>query len=551
MAIKDRIKDAFRSLTSGTNGMVPLEKVIYPYSNKRYRTGSREGSFGDPATDALYKTVSKIGGYGILQLHAIREIVKTSPFLQAYLKQGQQSIVGPNGPVPTFSSVTNSTDKRRISECFSEIKDDFGVTGNESFATVLKSLTSGFLVDGRALGIVKVGSSYNMGFAVQMLPREWLGNSFIHGGPTTKLINGVEYRCRHGVLYNKEGRIVAYEVYKDSPAMVNTLYLGNVTTYGPRGGETVTVSADNVLDHTIVAAPWNPDYIPEDIISIITGLGQIRHIDDDMVRLIRTFVNRMGMGVFIKNPATPGFGSDSYEDYMKTLTEGENDRKKFVDEYPEEIGPSITALPMGEDFKTPNSPSPNLNQERYRREMLKNYCAAAGVDYASMTGDNERVNYSSARHAALHARDTWRNHQGRMRETVLIKVMARYLEHCVARGYLRLVNPLSLKQAMHSPWTFKGFAGFDPYKDTIAIKTMMSMGLTSPQQEAMALGKDFLDILDEIAEAKRLMEEKGVTPADNAALSGSVTMSKTKEEMDIEDEDKDKDYEKDEEGDDE
>ena len=517
---------------------VPIEDVIYPKSGKRYKVGRRSSSlsFGDASADALYRTVSKGGGSGILRLYAIRELLKSSPFLQAFIKQGQQNIVGSNGPTPTFSRVTNSTDKRRISECFDEIKDDFGVTGNDSFPSVLKGLASGYLVDGRGFGVVKTDPSLNMGFGIQMLPREWLSNAFVNGGATEVDYNGVKHRSRNGVIHNKIGRVVAYEFYEDSPAMANALYLGNVTNYGPRGGATVQIPAGNVLDYSIVTSSWNPDHIPEDIISIICGLEQIRHIDEDMVRLIRTFVNRMGMGVFVKNPSAPGgLESSNYDEYMKMMMEGEASRKSLVDDRPEEIGPSIYALELGEDFKALQSPSPNVNQTTYRREMLKGFCAAAGVDYATMTGDNERVNYSSARHAALNARDTWMNHQQRMRSTVLVKVIERFLEHCVVKGYLRLVNPLSIKQATHSPWTFRSFPWIDPYKDAIAIKTKMSMGLTTPQQEAQAQGKDYRDNIFEIAEVKKFMDELGVTSADLANLSGSVTMAKTKDDVNVDD----------------
>ena len=467
------------------------------------------------------KDYSKVSGanlysYGLTHMHLIRALITTSSFLRAYVKQMEINLVGSEGPQPSLARVSSNIDRRRINELWNEWRIDSGVSGNEAWPELLKSMVQAYAADGRSLGVCKYSDDYNMGFGVMPLPREWANGSFTYGGVHEKEINGTMMTCRAGAIYKPSGRIYGYELYKESPwnsrsSMYSAGYYGR-----PPGSETVITPFNFVADFSCVAAPWNIDFVPEDILTIITGIGHVADLDEAMNRLMKTVVARLGMGIISRITADGlALGDLNYD--------ADDPKGDSAYDDPMDIIPGLYKLPPNERLQEFTPGVPNQGIDGYRKEILKNESAAVGLDVGTLTGDLERVNYSSLRHGVTQARDTYRNHQANMTAKVLRKVFQRWLEHAWTSGRLKLLSgERTLKEAAISPWRHRSYEYIDPTKDSVAVAKMMSMGLTSPQIEASARGRNALDILDDFAEAKKWADDLGIGPEDLAMFSGSA-----------------------------
>ena len=517
MGISDSIRGFFKSPE-------PLERQIYkeapgPRITARSRRGFR--AYKNPASfnptglagfDGFFQNNAYSNGYSLVHLNLIRVLIQTSPFLRAYIKQGQHSVVGNQGPTPSFAKVSNPTDKRRLEEAWKAWTEEVGVSGNDDFVAVLNSLMIAYLSDGRSLAVTKFDTDYNMGMGILPLSRDWIAGQFLGGAPSDKTVNGKTYKNRNGVIYKPNGRVYGFDVYKEDPCLSRTAT--NVGGFGySRGMESVVVPFDMVCDFTTYAAPWNCDFVPEEILSIVDSIKHVTDLDGSMLKMMKTAVNRLGLGVVTQDPmAVP----DSTQDF------GEGDNEVETDDPPLDFNdPGLYIFRAGQKLETPSPSMPSQQQENYRREIIKNMAAAVGSDYSTLSGDLERTTYSSARHGLLQSRDCWRAHQRNMESKVLKKIIGTWLEWVYANGTVRLIGGRrTIMEAMASPWRHRGFPWIDPARDAVSIKTKMAMAITSPQREAMAQGESFLDLLDEIAEAKQLMTEKNLLPADIHALAG-------------------------------
>ena len=501
----------------------PVERVIYqdaPGPRITAQARRRHGKYGAPSREPagsqylenFYRQNAYSNGYSLVHLNLIRILIQTSPFLRAYLKQGQHSVVGFEGPTPSFAKVSNPTDKRRLEEAWKEWTVEVGVSGNDDFVSVLNSLVISHLTDGRSLAVTKLDSDYNMGIGILPLSRDWLAGQFMGGSPTEKVVDGESYKCRNGTLYKKNGRIYGFELYKEDPCLSRSVT--NAAAFGfARGMESVVVPFSMVSDFTCYAAPWNCDFIPEELLSIIESTNHVTDMDSSVLKLMKVTINRLGMGIISEDPNNP---TDSVQDSADPDAAAD----KF-DELPLQVEPGLYHLPGSEklDQFTPSMPS--AGQERYRTRIEMNMAAALGQDHASLSGDLQNTTYSSARHGMLQARDAWRAHQKNLESKVLRKIMSTWLDWVYGNGILRLIGGRrTLAEACHSPWRHRGFPWIDPARDAISIKNKMAMAITSPQREANAQGENFLDLLDELAEAKRLMQERNILPADIHALAG-------------------------------
>lgn len=169
----------------------------------------------------------------------------------------------------------------------------------------------------------------------------------------------------------------------------------------------------------------------------------------------------------------------------------------------------------------------------FMKSIARRIATGFSVAYNILANDLEGVSFSSIRSWTLSERDIWKKLHGFWRFKWLARITPEWLNGGI------LTKALDLPRR---DWTFympfirqqsRGFDWVDPDSDITASIKAIDRGLTSPQRVIADRGFDPEEILDEIAEWKRMAEEKGVSvfgPAEAAPaqmpMKGAPPMTK-------------------------
>jgi capsid protein len=101
-------------------------------------------------------------------------------------------------------------------------------------------------------------------------------------------------------------------------------------------------------------------------------------------------------------------------------------------------------------------------------------------------------------------------------------IFADWVSMAILSGKLGAVTLDAATIIGFASWMCAGWPWIDPVKDATAALMELNMGATSIQRICAEKGRDFYEIIDEIADAKAYCELKGVT-LEAVALSIAVT----------------------------
>ena len=446
-----------------------------------------------------------------LAINVIRRTVQRSSIAQAILRQLAINVIGPQGPQPIFSSITNENDRGMVQDYWDTWSEYPTVEGRENWMQMMRALISSKMVDGRVFTITRRHTEYTHGIALMPLTREWLAERGSSGHvQTIKAPDGEELSAINGVCRAKSGRIRGYLFYDGSTPtkVINQNYYYN-HGYSPLNvigsGETIYVHTEDVRDYMVASTADDFDGRLLMMYPLVQTLKKVSKLDESL--LIAMYAASCKLGFITK-----GEGAQAAD--MK------GDEAYIPPERMDEIAVKLEELPMGYDFKSFDPSVPSMEQHTYRGEMVKNALAGIGIDYASATGDLRQVNYSSMRHGALSARDNYRLWQRDTQHLVAAPTLRQLLMHGAMFGQLTLQDERSLIQAKACDWRHKAWQWVDPIKDAQASQMLMSMGVTSPQQIAAALGVDYETVLREFKDCMETMHALGISPEDLIKISG-------------------------------
>ena len=167
----------------------------------------------------------------------------------------------------------------------------------------------------------------------------------------------------------------------------------------------------------------------------------------------------------------------------------------------------------------PNFPTPELVP--FVIMLCRRIGAALGISWQVVLRDFGDSTYSSARTDLLESRQTYTCLQRWFVEKFLNWQWAAVLTDAKLRGEagLRGVAPEQIRQVQ---WIADGWRWIDPLKEAQSIKTALQVGLTTLQDEAARLGKDYEALIKQRAREKELLEEAGLWDSFVTALGGSA-----------------------------
>ena len=434
-------------------------------------------------------TASPTGAIG-----TIRRIVRQSTLAQSYLRQTRINVVGAEGPRPTFSTVQNANDRKKLENLWQQWSLAVSDDGANSWGTFLRSMVTSWARDGRVLAMMRQHSDYPFGFALRPLARDWLVSW--HSAISTPVNIAIEeqdgsgYDLVAGKILRKSGRIKGYMFWGD--ATTNRQHLDTYGGYLPyttlvKSGKAKFVPRESVVDMLIPHEADDVIGFPALMLPIISMLLHIASLDESMAETMNAAADKMG---FI----TRELGSQSYgvnEDYQDENYETPDRFEKNV----------IEELPPGYNFAAFNPSAPNQDITDYRRMMLKNIAASTGTDYAGLSGDLREVNFSSIRQGVQNARDSYKVIQRDLENTICRPILTALLNTARLSGNLK-ISERSFTAALQSHWQHRKWSYVDPLKEVKAAETLLAMGATSLQEVCAAHGLDWRTVLAQTAEVK-------------------------------------------------
>lgn len=160
----------------------------------------------------------------------------------------------------------------------------------------------------------------------------------------------------------------------------------------------------------------------------------------------------------------------------------------------------ITTLAPGEKFSQFSPTRPSGLLDPFMRFMLRGVAAGVGTSYESLSKDYSQSNYSSSRLALLDDRDTWRELQAWLIETLHQRVHERFVMLGVFAGVFAFTGFETDQEAFSRPrWMPRGWSWIDPSKEISAYKMAVRSGIMTLSDVIAQNGGDF----EELAAARR------------------------------------------------
>lgn len=178
-------------------------------------------------------------------------------------------------------------------------------------------------------------------------------------------------------------------------------------------------------------------------------------------------------------------------------------------------------LPIGWSFKEWDPEHPTSAFADFHKAMIRGIANGLNVSYTSLANDLENVNFSSIRAGLLNERDAWRRMQQMLIGHLHWRVHREWLRWALTTGALDLPSR-NQEQWLSARWLPRGWPWVDPVKDLQAAAMALRLGVDSRTRIAAEQGRDFGEVLDDIAQEERLAAEKGVTLTTDLSKGGAA-----------------------------
>lgn len=344
--------------------------------------------------------------------------------------------------------------------------------GRLSFAQVQRLYMETLAVDGEVLLRMLPGFANEFGFAVQVLDTDLLDHEY--NRPAGSATNEI----RMGVEIDKWGRPVAYHIWDRHP---------NESL--ARDRQRLVIPADQIV-HDFISDRAGQTRGVTWYASVLLRAKMLDGYEEAVVVGARAGATNMGFFKPNENAAhvDPNDGG----------------------EIPFEAEPgTFKTLPMGYDFEKYDPSQPTTSFNEFDKAMLRSIAVGLEASYHSLTGDLTDVNYSSIRQGKVDERDVWQVLQQRLVENLLERLYPEWLKWADTLGALSL-PARNMARRENVVWRSRGWDWVDPLKDIQAASLAIALGVTSRTRICAERGVEFEDVIEELAEEKRLAESYGI-----------------------------------------
>lgn len=198
-------------------------------------------------------------------------------------------------------------------------------------------------------------------------------------------------------------------------------------------------------------------------------------------------------------------------DALSKYVEGLNTRGRSSINFGEGM---IVPLTLGEKLNSFTPARPSTAYEPFVTTVFRHIATGLNMPYELLMKDFSKTNYSSARAALLEA---WRFFIGRrnwLAQTFYQAAYELWLEEMVQRGEIEAPDFYENKAAYcRARWIGPGRGWVDPYKEAQAAQLRMDIFVSSLEDECAEQGKDWEEVLEQVAEENARLREFGLTRA--------------------------------------
>lgn len=368
------------------------------------------------------------------------------------------------------------------------------VAGRMSLARMLAVIAKSVARDGEALVRVVHNKKLPYGIALQLLEADRLDESM-----NARLGGGVT--VRQGVEVDEMLRPRAYYIFSTHP--------GENWQSGPRKAERV-----DARDVYHIFLPERAEQVRGYTwLHAVLMRGQMLHGYEEAA-VVAARVGAAKMGVFTRKDEASDVGLNQIAD-AKDASTGALQMTAEPGEFVE--------LPVGYELQSWDPEYPHANFESFLKQCLRGLATGLDVAAHNLSGDMTDVNYSSARIAELAEREVWVTLQSWLIDSFMLPLFRDWLESALIRGDVKFESGKALPTDKLDKFTsvarFQGrrWAWVDPLKDAQAAAELINLGLESRTSLAAAQGREFDDVLDELAAEAQAMKAAGLATAAKAA----------------------------------
>lgn len=191
---------------------------------------------------------------------------------------------------------------------------------------------------------------------------------------------------------------------------------------------------------------------------------------------------------------------------------GGDGKGRGVNKYKDVSNATGEELPWGKKPVQLDTKFPIEAATSFKRDNMMLVASGAGLSYGSVSADYEKYSFSTARAAQVPERDNFKCYQQLMIENFVSEHFNVWLESSILSGTLDL--PISRLEEFQNSAEFhaKRWPYIQPVQDAQADIELIEARLKSPQEVLMESegGRDFKDVLAEIAEYEKTAEDMGV-----------------------------------------
>lgn len=442
-----------------------------------------------------------------------RQLANDNEWVKRFLQLLRDNVVGPRG-----FNLQSKIYKARKKDGSPELDKDanatieaayaqqsklgtFSACGQFTRATFERAFITALARDGEAICEKLVGTPFGpFGLAWRFIDPDLLDDTLNLGTngsyPGLGRLN-TGHDIRMGVERNAYGRPVAYWFLNVHPGDD----IHNVSAVRHR-----RVEADRIL-HRFIAEELRPDTargVPW-IYTAIRRMSMLGGYEEAALVNARTGASKMG---FYVPPVDTGGGALVSTPDGSKVADGEDANGNLVTEA--EPG-TFGVLPAGWDFKTWDPAYPNDAMDGFVKGMLRAFSSACGLTYNTIGNDLAGVSLSAMRHGANQDRDTYESVQQWFRDHVCTSMFEPWLLLGLNLGRIGRLPPDAFDRFNQPRFVARPFRSPDPQKDVAANAQEVALGTNSRTRICAELGRDFEEVLEELAEETAMAKALGVS----------------------------------------
>ncbi len=302
---------------------------------------------------------------------------------------------------------------------------------------------------------------------------------------------------KSGIEYNRNGKPVAYHLFKTHPGDSST------TSYYTTDTRRVPATEIKHIFHKRRASQSRGVSWLAAVIIEMKDFDEYQSSERTAARLASAF------GVFVQSP---------YPEHQLNnplLSENSENAELFpsLDEVPEHLGTGrIDTLPPGMEIKAAQFQRPGQTYEPFTKTSLKGASTGTGLSYENFSNDFSEATYSAARQAVLEERRGYRKMQ---------MFLNRHLNNWVSRAWLEYGSMVNLLGGIGIDvpinWQNPGWPWIDPQKDSKAAEIELDMKSKSRTTIAAERGDDWQEEIEKIQNEEEILREDDDAAAETGA----------------------------------